>query len=751
MESGFSKRIMGVVVLLLCSLNLVWAEYSVTATPLTHDIKDLSQRGSKVYDQNGERCALIRFETPIPNLFSFNLGAQQIEKRENKDDEVWIWVSPDVKKMTIRCDNCTQLKDYRVALKSGNVYRAKLTTGLPQETALTQKVNIYCDKIPFTISIDGAAPVESRSRTYFTELPIGAHELVVAAKLYKTESKTIHVFRSKPYSDTIRMEDNYGEVAVTVNPSGGYTVRVDGEEHKQNRLLKLEPGNHRVVIEKDRYETYETTIEVVHKGQHSISAVMTPAFATFTITTAEDETEIWVDGKMRGRNRVNVELTWGNHRIEGRRTGYDTWEYATSDFSTTSQRTIKIPKLNKQFGSVRISFYPPQASVYVDGKLVDTESGVYYVPRAEVGHHFVQARLMDYTSVRDSFTVESGQLYTRDFTLERIPLGIATISTDPEIGIYRITQDNETVFLGHSTFTGKIPAGENIIELKNSAGVTCQYHLFINDKEEHVPVVYPFIRKLMIRTNVGKNITLKPGRRPAYEVKANKRMKLEPMKYEITATKKGYQMYKDTIDLSDPGVSSLIYRADLRRLNDTLDHPQVRKNQHLQRFYDRAGTWFIGVLDFGYTFDLNGGQTNADGKPAFKHIITAGILPFRYKMFGMSLADFEVAVADSLWKQTFCYKPRISLFLPCSDGFAFHFYAGMSLNLSDLTNAQVTQKRMSIIGGASMRFNYVGRFPMDLFAEYQYPISGVEQTTLDALNKAQLFRVGISFTGGVDH
>jgi hypothetical protein len=453
---------------------------------------------------------------------------------------------------------------------------------------------------------------------------------------------------------------------------------------------------------------------------------------------------------MRGRNRVNVELTWGNHRVEGRRAGYDTWEYASSDFSANSQRNIKIPKLNKQFGSVRISFYPPQAAVYVDGKLVDTQSGVYTDPRAEVGLHYVQARLMDYTTVRDSFTVESGQVYARDYTLQRLALGIATITTDPEIGIYRRTQDDELVFLGHTTFTGKIPAGENIIELKNAAGITCQYHLFINDQEEHEPVVYPFTRKLMIRTNVGKDITLKPGKRPAYAVKANSNMKLEPMKYVIKATRKGYQDYTDTIDLSDPGVTSIIYRADLRRLNDTLDHPQMKKNQHFQRFYDRAGTWFIGVLDFGYTFDLNGGQKNADGSPAFKHIITAGVLPFRYKMFGMSLADFEVAVADSLWKQSFCYKPRVSLFLPCSSGFAFHFYAGMSLNLYDLAT-QAAQKRMAVIGGASMRFNYVGRFPMDLFAEYQYPISGVQQSTLDALNKAQLFRVGISFTGGVDH
>jgi len=120
-------------------------------------------------------------------------------------------------------------------------------------------------------------------------------------------------------------------------------------------------------------------------------------------------------------------------------------------------------------------------------------------------------------------------------------------------------------------------------------------------------------------------------------------------------------------------------------------------------------------------------------------------------MFGMSLADFELSVGDSTWKQTICYKPRISLYLPCSDGFAFHFYGGVALNLFDLTQPNVTNKRMDIIGGASMRFNYNGGFPMDIYAEYKYPIMGADQTALAALNKAMLFRVGVSFTIGVDH
>ena len=59
MENGYSKW-SGVVLLLLLGFSTAFAQYQVKATTLTHDVKDLSQRDSKVFDQNGERCALSR-------------------------------------------------------------------------------------------------------------------------------------------------------------------------------------------------------------------------------------------------------------------------------------------------------------------------------------------------------------------------------------------------------------------------------------------------------------------------------------------------------------------------------------------------------------------------------------------------------------------------------------------------------------------------------------------------------------------
>lgn len=743
MENGFSKWI-GVVLLLVLGWSAAEAQYAVKATTLTHDVKDLSQRNSKVYDQNGERCALIIFETPIPKLFSFNLGTLNYEKRQNKDDEIWIWVSADVKKMTIKCTDCTQLKDYRVSLKGGNVYRAKLTTGLPQETATVQNVQLYCAHTPFYVSIDGAAPKESTEKLFHTELPIGVHDLTVSAKLCKTYTGSFRLTRAKAYSDTIRLEDNYGEIFFSVQPVN-FQVYVNDKPVEVHRSLKLEPGQYKVSVRKDRYESFETSMTVNGRDQQLVKTTLNPAFAVFTVTAAEEETEIWIDGRNKGHFRSSVELGWGEHTIEGRREGYDTWEYSIKEFNAATPRTIKIPKLNRQYGGMRISVYPPEASIYVDGKLVNSESGVYVDPHLTTGPHYVQARLTDYTSQRDSFHIENGKMFVQDYVLRPIPLGRATITTDQEIGIYRYSNEiNKFVFLGHTSYTGKLPAGENTIELRNLSGVSCQYKLFINDKQEHEPVSYPFARKLMIRKNVsGGEIKLKGGAYPAFTFKANKKIKVDPMKYEVTITKRGYAPYVDSIDLSDPNTPSLIYRADLRKPNDTTEHKVRRRNPHLWRFYDNAGRWFIGIIDFGYTFDFNGQLSDPT---QFGHLVTFGVLPLRYKMFGVNLVDFEVGVTDAV--SSFAYRPSISLYAPCDDGFAFRFYGGLNFNLRDRVETSLDPKRSYVFGGAAMRFNYIGKFPMDLFAEYKWPIKGIKTASIS--QKELLFRVGISFSAGVD-
>ena len=746
MRSGISKYML--ISGLLVIAQLMMAEYKVKVTPLVHEVKDLSQRTSKILDQNGERCALIKFETPLGDEIKFSLGAQQAEHRELKDDEVWIWVSADVKKITIRCTGCTPLKDYRVALKPGNVYSAKITTGLPQETSAYQNVNFYCEHVPYTISIDGGAPMTCNDVRFTDTLSIGKHDVLIQARLYKAYTAQFRVLRSKAYNDTIQMEPNYGEILV--NPSQpDCTVRVDEEEHQAAGSIRIEPGFHTVTVIKDRYERFEKTVEVKVGEKTEVLANLVPAFALFVIQPAEEETEIWVDDKFRGHNMREVELRWGEHTIEGRRAGYDTWEYSIHDFNAKTPRTIRIPKLNRQYGSLRFSFFPTDASVYVDGQEVLTDNGSYTDLHVPTGPHFVQIRKTDFRAVRDSFTVVQGYPFIRDYQLEHVPHGIVNISTEDSIAIYRWNEiDKEQYFIGRGMYTGKLPVGRNRITLENLEGITCEYNMFVNEGENNPAARFNFTRKLMVRTNVfGKPKVRLESNRGSYEIKANKKVKVTPQKYAMYISKDGYETYMDSVDMAAPFVTKRIYYAQLHREGDTLrthaEGPKRSGSKLLQRYYDNAGTWFIGIIDLGYTYSFSPLDSS-------HHVLHFGVVPFRYKMLGVSLLDFETGVSGRLEDSEFrnlCYVPKLSLVLPCGEGFGFTLYGSVAVNLMDKKYHPERDPRVHMIGGASMLINGAGKVPVNIFGEYRWPVKGETPPTE---HKEQLFRVGLNIAVGID-
>jgi len=743
MQNGFSKYVL--ISGLLLVANIVMAEYKVKVTPLVHEVKDLSQRNTKILDLNGEKCALIKFETPLGDEIKFSLGSLQVEHRELKDDEVWIWVSADVKKITIRCTNCSPLKDYRVSLKPGNVYSAKITTGLPQETSAYQNINFYCEHVPYSISIDGGAPVTVNEQRFTDTLSIGKHDVLVQARFYKAYTAQFRVLRSRAYNDTISMEPNYGEILVTASQPD-CIVRVDEEEHEAKGSIRIEPGFHNVTVVKDRYERFEQTVEVKVGQKTEVLANMVPAFALFVIQPAEDETEIWVDDKFRGHGTREVELRWGEHTIEGRRAGYDSWEYSIHDFNAKSPRTIRIPKLNRQYGSIRFSFFPTDAAVYVDGQEVITSNGSYTDLHVPTGPHFVQIRKTDYRAVRDSFTVITGYPFIRDYQLEHVPHGMVNISTEDSIAIYRWNEiDKENYFVGRGSYVGKLPVGRNLITLENLDGIACQYNMFVSEGETNPSAKFAYTRKLMVRTNVfGRPKVRLVSDRGSYDIKANKKVKVTPQKYKMFISKEGYDTYVDSIDMSAPYVTKRVYYAQLHREGDTLKTEKAQRRRSssnlLQRYYDNAGTWFIGIIDLGYTYSF----------VDTAHILHFGAVPFRYKMLGVSLLDFETRVSarveDSEFRN-FCYVPKLSLVLPCGEGFGFTLYGSVSVNLMDKHYNRPEGTRIHLIGGASMLLNGAGKVPVNIFGEYRWPIKG---ETPPAQHKEQLFRVGLNLAIGID-
>lgn len=389
MANGIIKSWL-IVLLLGMAVGMSAQQYQVKATECSEDMMDFSQRSTRVVDQNGDQCAVLRIESAIPGLLKFELGAQDIEHKEIKDDEVWLWVSTSVKKITIRCDGCKPLKDYRPGnLEGGHIYHFKVTTGHPKEQATKQHMHILCHQVPFFVSIDGKPAVESTKNQFSQELSLGTHNIVVSATHYKSFSKDIKLTRSAASRDTVTLDPNYGTVTIRPNVQG-CKLFIDNQEYGINGEIKLDVGQHQITVRKDKYTSHEEKI-VVHIGdKHIVNANLTPNFISVTITAKEPETEIYINEEYKGVGKCVFEFDYNErYDIEGRRKGCQPHIVDRHDFNANSPKTIAIPELKRLYGKLNISFFPKEATLKIDGITRPTKNGEFSDSRMPIGQHVI--------------------------------------------------------------------------------------------------------------------------------------------------------------------------------------------------------------------------------------------------------------------------------------------------------------------------------------------------------------------------
>ncbi|MGN0186460.1 MAG: PEGA domain-containing protein [Paludibacteraceae bacterium] len=796
MRNGIIKYLLS---MMLASMAAgVFAQYKVEVVDFKFDPTDRSQVNSPIKDQNGETCALLIVESPIADLLQFDLGSLGIERREDKDEETWIWVSPDATKMTIACDGCTKYRDYRMTLTKGSVYRMKVKTGLPKEISQKQNLQIYCINVPFTVSIDGAMPDTSRNALYIKEgLDVGSHTISVSASFCKTYEGMVKLKRSVVRRDTLTLEPWFGFVNVSSNVEG-VSVFVDGALQTGNPPYKLSPGVHKLMVEKKLYKTFETEIEIVHNQTKPVTVRMEPTFITMQITSKEKETEIWVDGALVAIQKAKVDLEYGMHTIQGRLNGCETWQWEQNVTSKTPT-ALTIPELVKQYGKVKISVTPADAEVTLNGRLLNGKNG-WYEENLLVGNYLIVVRKEDCKTLSEQIQIEKDQYQFKALDLEKVRIGVVTIRTDQGVSI-NVRDMDTVIYKGSTEWTGRLPIGPNVIVLKNPNGLTLERTIFVNEKhnrKQHIP----FYRPLTVKTNSPKvTLQMKDSNGVNYEIKRNKITKLEPRIYTITATQgqnsedKKVDLIKQReavvrFDLSSSrssrsyhyhnrylrgssrsssslshssGSSSRSYTSSVssssngtsksstasssaskteRTSRSTASKPTRTSSSGsgenvFQRFYNESGTKFVGIASAGYIYSL------ADGA----QWLSVGVLPFRYKMFGMNLLDMEVSITPMM-AEYFIYKPTMRFYFPVSKNFALTAYAGACVDLTVPVEKYLLQETPTydfycgLVGGVSMWFNFLPKIPMDVFAEYRYPLINDMQT--------QGFYFGVSFLLGVD-
>ena len=126
----FRKHIITTLLFLLCALAGVQAQ-QLTVSSFKSLPTDLDARvNHRIVDHNNKVCALIKVENSNTG-FVFDTGTLAVQDVKQKMGEIWVYVQPGVRKITIKHQSLGILRDYIFPeqIKEATVYAMKLESG----------------------------------------------------------------------------------------------------------------------------------------------------------------------------------------------------------------------------------------------------------------------------------------------------------------------------------------------------------------------------------------------------------------------------------------------------------------------------------------------------------------------------------------------------------------------------------------------------------------------------------------------
>lgn len=178
-----------------------------------------------------------------------------------------------------------------------------------------------------SVMLDGKEFGETPLRAEVLE---GTYQLALEREGFDSISTTLHVIanQSQELPEFILVESD-GLLSVETTPAGA-SVTVAGQFRGRTPIeISLAPRkDHALKISKAGYESIARQVKVDPATSEKLALTLSPRYGTVFITSLPVDAELYVDGRLHGPATGRFKLTTRAHRLEVRKTGYQS-------FSTT--------------------------------------------------------------------------------------------------------------------------------------------------------------------------------------------------------------------------------------------------------------------------------------------------------------------------------------------------------------------------------------------------------------------------------
>ena len=384
-------------------------------------------------DANGDKCALIKIQTP-------NMGAEERNSlvvdadrgtfvyKEEAVGEIKIFLTEGVKILVFRHPEYGVL-NYNVTqhIEGNKVYKLVIEVDKeepgPKPIAINSNwVVVKMKPSDAIVTIDGKFCNNGKAMLS-TDVP---HNLVVTHPFYHTFEKTINASATEKMTYNFEMAPAFGWLNITSKPENGATVLIDNKRVGVTpyRSDTLASGEYEVTLLKDMFETVTKTVTVRDNNIGDIEIPMKATFAEIKIVT-DNESDIYVDDTKQGKGTWSGRLGEGEHIVEARKASHRN-SMKRIEVTAGRNETITVATPTPIYGALNVNTTPDEALVYLDGVKIGETPMIKN--NVLIGEHTLRFEKQGCAPMTKTVTVAENQMLNVD---EKLVTGRAiSISTD---------------------------------------------------------------------------------------------------------------------------------------------------------------------------------------------------------------------------------------------------------------------------------------------------------------------------------
>ena len=244
----------------------------------------------------------------------------------------------------------------------------------------------------------------------------GPHTVRVSKQGYYDVAQTFVVGSDPTLTVRLKMRKKPGRLIVSAETDDEAIVTIDGSLIGKAPYgpVELEPGEHSVRVESDRYLPFEDFVDIAGLDRtHTLHVQLVPRWADVEVSSEPAGADVFVGETRVGTTPVSIELLEGTHELTVARDGYAAWDGTVSAIPNEPQvlPTIELQPANAK---LRVNTIPRGANVTVNGRyrgqspitLSLSPEVDYAIGMSKAGYGVTTRNLRLQSAANDSITVD---------------------------------------------------------------------------------------------------------------------------------------------------------------------------------------------------------------------------------------------------------------------------------------------------------------------------------------------------------